>query len=61
MFEGDGLVSEYIGGYDDWQKERAAKAAKVAAAEELVKREAREAAAKSVAEAAPTTVERTVD
>jgi len=53
VFEGDGLVSEYIGGYDDWQRERAAKAAKVAAAEELVKREAREAAAKSAAEAAP--------
>ncbi len=27
VFEGDGVVSEYIGGYDDWQRERAAKAA----------------------------------
>lgn len=27
VFEGEGAVSEYIGGYDDWQKERAAKAA----------------------------------
>jgi ATP-binding cassette subfamily F protein uup len=27
VFEGDGVVSEYLGGYDDWQKERAAKAA----------------------------------
>ncbi|HUR57375.1 MAG TPA: ATP-binding cassette domain-containing protein [Opitutaceae bacterium] len=27
VFEGDGKFSEYIGGYDDWQKEKAAKAA----------------------------------
>lgn len=26
VFEGDGVVSEYVGGYDDWQKERAARA-----------------------------------
>jgi ABC transport system ATP-binding/permease protein len=25
VFEGDGRFSEYVGGYDDWQKERAAK------------------------------------
>jgi ABC transport system ATP-binding/permease protein len=25
VFEGDGVVSEYVGGYDDWQRERAAK------------------------------------
>ena len=34
VFEGDGVVSEYIGGYDDWQRERAAReqaAAKAAA------------------------------
>ena len=34
VFEGDGAVSEYIGGYDDWQRERAAReqaAAKAAA------------------------------
>jgi ATP-binding cassette subfamily F protein uup len=30
VFEGDGVISEYIGGYDDWQRERA-KAAAVAA------------------------------
>ena len=27
VFEGDGVISEYIGGYDDWQRERAKKAA----------------------------------
>jgi ATP-binding cassette subfamily F protein uup len=27
VFEGDGKISEYIGGYDDWQRERAARAA----------------------------------
>ncbi len=27
VFEGDGRVSEYIGGYDDWQKERSRKQA----------------------------------
>jgi ATP-binding cassette subfamily F protein uup len=27
VFEGEGVISEYIGGYDDWQKERAARAA----------------------------------
>jgi ATP-binding cassette subfamily F protein uup len=35
VFEGDGAVAEYIGGYDDWQRERAAReqaAAKAAAA-----------------------------
>ncbi|HWL17312.1 MAG TPA: ATP-binding cassette domain-containing protein [Opitutus sp.] len=30
VFEGDGKVAEYVGGYDDWQKERAAKAAAAA-------------------------------
>jgi ATP-binding cassette subfamily F protein uup len=27
VFEGEGRVTEYLGGYDDWQKEKAAKAA----------------------------------
>ena len=27
VFEGEGKVTDYIGGYDDWQKEKAAKAA----------------------------------
>ena len=31
VFEGDGQFSEYIGGYDDWQREVAAKAAAAAA------------------------------
>jgi ABC transport system ATP-binding/permease protein len=26
VFEGDGVISEYVGGYDDWQRERAARA-----------------------------------
>ncbi|PAW66107.1 MAG: ABC transporter ATP-binding protein [Opitutia bacterium Tous-C1TDCM] len=46
VFEGDGRIGEYVGGYDDWQKERALKAAAAAAAEEKAKREARGAAAK---------------
>ena len=41
VFEGDGRIAEYVGGYDDWQKERAAKAAAAAAAIEAAKREAR--------------------
>ncbi len=41
-FEGDGLISEYIGGYDDWQREKAAKAVAVAA-EEKGRREAKPA------------------
>ncbi|WP_414660556.1 ATP-binding cassette domain-containing protein [Horticoccus sp. 23ND18S-11] len=49
VFEGDATVSDYTGGYDDWQRERAAKAAAVAAAEEKTKREAKEAAAKEAA------------
>jgi ATP-binding cassette subfamily F protein uup len=45
VFEGDGKVSEYLGGYDDWQKELARNAAAKAAADEKAKREAKEAAA----------------
>ncbi len=41
VFEGDGRIAEYVGGYDDWQKERAAKAAAAAAAAEAAKREVR--------------------
>jgi len=48
VFEGGGNVSEYIGGYDDWQRERAAKAAAVAAADEKVKRAARAESAGTV-------------
>jgi ATP-binding cassette subfamily F protein uup len=32
VFEGDGVVADYNGGYDDWQKERANRAAAEAAA-----------------------------
>ena len=44
VFEGEGRVVDYIGGYDDWQKEKARKAAALAAAEELAKRAAKAAA-----------------
>jgi ATP-binding cassette subfamily F protein uup len=44
VFEGDGKITEYLGGYDDWQRERTAKAAALAAADERTKRAAREAA-----------------
>ncbi len=44
VFEGDGKVTDYIGGYDDWQKETARKAAALVAAEELAKRAAKSAA-----------------
>jgi len=54
VFEGDGHFAEYIGGYDDWQKEKAAKAAARAAAEERSKREAKEGSARSGEGAAPT-------
>ncbi|MSU73200.1 MAG: ATP-binding cassette domain-containing protein [Opitutus sp.] len=45
VFEGEATVTEYVGGYDDWQKERAAKAAARAAADEKAKRAAKEATA----------------
>ncbi|MEO5961388.1 MAG: ATP-binding cassette domain-containing protein [Opitutaceae bacterium] len=51
VFEGDGKFSEYIGGYDDWQKELARNAAAQTAAEEKAKREAKEAAAAGAAPA----------
>ena len=51
VFEGDGRVSDYIGGYDDWQKERAAKAAALAAAEEKARRDARQASARESTDA----------
>jgi len=47
VFEGDGVVSDYIGGYDDWQRERAVKAAAAAAAEEKARRDARDAASEA--------------
>jgi ATP-binding cassette subfamily F protein uup len=49
VFEGDGKIADYTGGYDDWQKEKAAKAAAIAAAGEKAKREAKEAAAAGAA------------
>ena len=44
VFEGEGRVADYNGGYDDWQKERAAQATK-AAATRPVAAEAKPAAA----------------
>ncbi len=44
VFEGDGKIADYIGGYDDWQKEKAAKAAAAAAAVEDAKRREKTAA-----------------
>ena len=45
VFEGDGKIADYIGGYDDWQKEKAAKAAAIAAAAEDAKRREKTTAA----------------
>jgi ATP-binding cassette subfamily F protein uup len=53
VFEGEGKFAEYIGGYDDWQKELARNAAAATAAEEKAKREAKEAAAVASAATAP--------
>ena len=52
VFEGDGKVTDYIGGYDDWQKETARKVAAAVAAEELAKRAAKSSAAGSAGGAA---------
>ena len=41
VFEGEGKISEYVGGYDDWRKECAAKAAAAAAAVEAAKQQAK--------------------
>ncbi|HVS51850.1 MAG TPA: ATP-binding cassette domain-containing protein [Opitutaceae bacterium] len=49
VFEGEGKISEYIGGYDDWQKELA----RNAAAAEKAKRETKDAAAASATAGAP--------
>ncbi len=38
VFEGDGKVVEYVGGYDDWQKEKARRAAELAAEKEKAAR-----------------------
>lgn len=44
VFEGEGQIGEYVGGYDDWQKERVVRAAAAAAAAEKAKRDAAEKA-----------------
>jgi len=41
VFEGDGKIADYTGGYDDWQREKAAKAAALAAETEEAKRKNR--------------------
>jgi len=53
VFEGDGLVSDYIGGYDDWQKEKAARAAAKAAAEEKARADAKAAERAAAGAGAP--------
>ena len=53
VFEGDGLVSYYIGGYDDWQKEKAARAAAKAAAEEKARADAKAAERAAAGAGAP--------
>jgi ATP-binding cassette subfamily F protein uup len=52
VFEGDGKVTDYIGGYDDWQKETARKVAAAAVAEEAAKRAAKSSVAGSAGGAA---------
>jgi ATP-binding cassette subfamily F protein uup len=55
VFEGDGRVADYLGGYDDWQRERAARAAaeekRLAAEKERLASE-QAAAARAASEAA---------
>src|SRR5213078_2983088 len=41
VFEGDGKISDYTGGYDDWQRERAVRAAVALAEAEEVKQRKR--------------------
>jgi ATP-binding cassette subfamily F protein uup len=43
VFEGDGKISDYTGGYDDWQKEKAIRAKEAANAAEAEKNRARAA------------------
>jgi ATP-binding cassette subfamily F protein uup len=44
VFEGEGKITEYLGGYDDWQRECAVKAAATLAAAEAAKRAAKDSA-----------------
>jgi len=41
VFEGDGKISDYTGGYDDWQREKVTRAAAAAAEAEEMKRRTR--------------------
>jgi len=45
VYEGEGTFNDYIGGYDDWQRERAVRAAEAAAALERAKRALKEPSA----------------
>ncbi len=49
VFEGDGRFVDYTGGYDDWQKEKAAKAAAAEKANRIPARESRDDSASSEA------------
>jgi len=53
VFEGDGRVADYLGGYDDWQRERAAQAAAAERQREAEKERAARAAAEAAKAAAP--------
>jgi len=53
VFEGEGKISDYTGGYDDWQREKVARAAAAAAEAEEMKRRARASSATASAEATP--------
>ncbi len=53
VFEGDGVVSDYVGGYDDWQKEKAARATAKAAAEEKARADAKAAERAAAGSGAP--------
>jgi ABC transport system ATP-binding/permease protein len=53
VFEGDGRVADYLGGYDDWQRERAAQAAAAERQREAEKERAARAAAEAAQAAAP--------
>src|SRR5688572_9697931 len=50
VFEGDGVISEYVGGYDDWQRERAKAASE---AEKARRKEVSDTREKAVAATAP--------
>ncbi|MEO7598133.1 MAG: ATP-binding cassette domain-containing protein, partial [Opitutus sp.] len=53
VFEGDGVVSDYTGGYDDWQREKAVRAVAALAAVDAEKQRSRMVTSASVPAAKP--------